>query len=128
MQETVNEHAIKEAKETKGIVALSFHWFSPIGGHDKSFYTKNTDFDAEKILKIDSPERTAFYKDMDVIAHELKIKRHYGEKNKCNNCNYIFFLILLFSKRGVNNADFKQIYNGNPYVCLYRYIFRSEDD
>ena len=23
---------------------------------------------------------------------------------------------------------FKQIYNGNPYVCLYRYIFRSEDD
>ncbi len=93
MQETVNEHAIKEAKETKGIVALSFHWFSPIGGHDKSFYAKNTDFDAEKILKIDSPERTAFYKDMDVIAHELKIKRHYSEKNKCNNCNYIFFLI-----------------------------------
>ena len=41
MQETVNEHAIKEAKETKGIVALSFHWFSPIGGHDKSFYAKN---------------------------------------------------------------------------------------
>ena len=31
-------------------------------------------------------------------------------------------------KRGVYNADFKQIYNGNPYVCLYRYIFRSEDD
>lgn len=53
-------------------VALSFHWFSPIGGHDKSFYAKNTDFDAEKILENDSPERTAFYNDMDVIAHELK--------------------------------------------------------
>lgn len=66
------ETAIKWAKETKGIVALSFHWFSPIGGHDKSFYAKNTDFDAEKILKNDSPERTAFYNDMDVIAHELK--------------------------------------------------------
>ena len=44
MQETVNEHAIKEAKETKGIVALSFHWFSPIGGHDKSFYAKKHRF------------------------------------------------------------------------------------
>ena len=59
----------------------------------KVFMQKNTDFDAEKILKIDSLERTAFYNDMDVIAHELKIKRHYGEKNKCNNCNYIFSLI-----------------------------------
>ncbi len=64
--------ALKWAKETGGIVTLTFHWFSPLGGHDKSFYAKNTDFDAEKILIEGAPERIAFYRDMDVIAAELK--------------------------------------------------------
>ena len=66
------ETALCWAKESQGIVTLSFHWFSPIGGHDKSFYAKNTDFDASKILIDGTPERTAFYHDMDVIAAELK--------------------------------------------------------
>ena len=66
------ETALKWAKETDGIVTLTFHWFSPIGGRDKSFYAKNTDFDAEKILVEGSPERAAFYSDMDVIAGELQ--------------------------------------------------------
>lgn len=64
--------AIEWAKHSDGIVTLSFHWFSPIGGRDKSFYAKNTTFDAEKILLPDTPEREAFYHDMDVIAKELK--------------------------------------------------------
>ena len=64
--------ALEWAKETDGIVTLTFHWFSPIGGHDKSFYAKNTDFDAEKILVEGTPERAAFYHDMDVIAEELQ--------------------------------------------------------
>lgn len=64
--------ALKWAKETDGIVTLTFHWFSPIGGHDKSFYAKNTDFDAEKILVEGTPERAAFYHDMDVVAEELQ--------------------------------------------------------
>lgn len=64
--------ALKWAKETDGIVTLTFHWFSPIGGHDKSFYARNTDFDAEKILVEGTPERAAFYHDMDVIAEELQ--------------------------------------------------------
>lgn len=64
--------ALKWAKETHGIVTLTFHWFSPLGGHDKSFYAKNTDFDAEKILIEGTPERIAFYHDMDVVAAELK--------------------------------------------------------
>ncbi len=64
--------ALKWAKETNGIVTLTFHWFSPIGGHDKSFYAKNTDFDAERILMEGTPERAAFYHDMDIIAGELK--------------------------------------------------------
>lgn len=66
------ETALKWAKETSGIVTLSFHWFSPLGGHDKSFYARNTDFDAEQVLIDGTPERKAFYHDMDVIAAELK--------------------------------------------------------
>ena len=66
------ETALQWAKTTNGIVTLTFHWFSPIGGRDKSFYAKNTDFDAEKILVEGTPERTAFYHDMDVIAEELR--------------------------------------------------------
>lgn len=66
------ETALKWAKETSGIVTLSFHWFSPLGGHDKSFYARNTDFDAEQVLIDSTPERKAFYHDMDVIAAELK--------------------------------------------------------
>lgn len=44
------ETALNWAIETRGIVTLTFHWFSPLGGHDKSFYAKNTEFDAEQIL------------------------------------------------------------------------------
>ena len=66
------ETALDWAKNTNGIVTLTFHWFSPIGGRDKSFYSKNTDFDAEKILMENTPERDAFYRDMDVIAEQLR--------------------------------------------------------
>lgn len=64
--------AIRWAKETNGIVTLTFHWFSPIGGHDKSFYSKNTDFDASRVLMEDTPERKAFFHDMKQIASLLK--------------------------------------------------------
>lgn len=66
------ETALNWAKETDGIVTLTFHWFSPLGGHDKSFYAKNTDFDAKQILVERTPERAAFYQDLDVIAAELQ--------------------------------------------------------
>ena len=67
------ETALKWAKENpEGIVTLSFHWFSPISGRDKSFYAKNTDFDAAKVLVKDSPEQKAFYSDMEIIAKELR--------------------------------------------------------
>lgn len=64
--------ALKWAKESGGIVTLSFHWFSPIGGRDKSFYAKNTNFDASRVLMENTPERKAFFHDMDVIAKQLK--------------------------------------------------------
>lgn len=66
------ETALKWAKSTGGIVTLTFHWFSPIGGHDKSFYAENTDFDASRILIDGTPERAAFYHDMDIVAEELE--------------------------------------------------------
>lgn len=66
------ETARNWAKSTGGIVTLSFHWFSPIGGRDKSFYAEHTNFDASRILIDGTEERTAFYHDMDSIATELK--------------------------------------------------------
>ena len=66
------ETALKWAKETGGIVEYCFHWFSPIGGHDKSFYQKNTDFDAREILREGSEAERKFYSDLDVIAKELR--------------------------------------------------------
>ena len=64
--------ALEWAKKTNGIVTFTFHWFSPVGGRDKSFYTEHTDFDAEKVLIPGTRERDAFYHDMDIIAKELR--------------------------------------------------------
>lgn len=64
--------AFEWAKETGDILTFSFHWFSPLYGKDKSFYAKNTEFDASKILTEGTPERKAFYHDMDVIAKLLQ--------------------------------------------------------
>lgn len=64
--------AYRWAKENDGIVTFSFHWYSPVGGRDKAFYTEHTDFDARQVLVEGTPEREAFYHDMDVIAEELK--------------------------------------------------------
>ncbi len=66
------ETARRWAREEKGIVTLSFHWFSPMGGRDKSFYAEHTDFDPERVLLEGSDERAAFYHDMDAIAGELQ--------------------------------------------------------
>lgn len=69
------ETAMKWAKESDGILTFSFHWFSPMGGHDKSFYAVNTDFDATRVLIDGTLERKAFFHDMDVIAEQLKLFR-----------------------------------------------------
>lgn len=64
--------ALEWAKENNGIVSLCFHWFSPIGGRDKSFYARHTDFDPCQVLIEGTPERKAFFSDLDVIAEELR--------------------------------------------------------
>ncbi len=70
-RETV-EAALRWASETDGIVSLCFHWFSPIGGEDKSFYTEHTDFDASQVLIKGTPQRQAFFHDLDQIAKQLR--------------------------------------------------------
>lgn len=62
------EEALKWGKETDGIVTFSFHWFSPLGGRDKAFYSEHTDFDPEQVLIEGTKEREAFYSDLDKIA------------------------------------------------------------
>lgn len=71
------QNALEWGKDN-GIVALTWHWFSPLGGRDKSFYTEHTDFDASKVLIDGTDERKAFYHDLDVIAEQLK--KFYDEK------------------------------------------------
>ena len=67
------ETALQLAKETDSIVTICFHWFSPVGGNDKSFYSKNTDFDPESVFVEGSVEQQAFYRDLDAIAEELSV-------------------------------------------------------
>ncbi len=64
--------AFEWAKTSDGILTFSYHWYSPRGGRDKSFYAANTDFNADRVLIEGTPEREAFFHDMDEIAGLLK--------------------------------------------------------
>ncbi len=83
--DSCNEEALKELRENEGtlkqayewaekggLITFTWHWYSPIGGVDKAFYSRNTDFDAAKVLVEGTPERAAFYHDMDVMAELLR--------------------------------------------------------
>lgn len=63
--------AIEWAKKG-GIVTYTYHWFSPLGGRNKSFYTDYTDFDLEKAMAGNCPEYTAILRDLDLLADNLK--------------------------------------------------------
>lgn len=55
-----------------GVLTFTWHWFSPLGGHDKSFFTDNTDFDARAALQEGTPEHEAFVHDLDHMAALLQ--------------------------------------------------------
>lgn len=61
-----------EWAERGGLITFTWHWFSPLGGHSKSFFTENTDFDAEKALVNGTPENAALLSDMDCMAGLLR--------------------------------------------------------
>lgn len=58
--------------EKKGLITFTWHWFSPLGGHDKSFFTVNTEFDARQALIKGTPEYEAMCSDLDVMAGLLQ--------------------------------------------------------
>ena len=66
------EEAIEWNKKHNGLVTFCWHWYSPTGGVDKSFYTENTDFDVSKALIPGTEEHTSLLADMDKIAMQLK--------------------------------------------------------
>lgn len=63
--------AMDWAEKKGGIITFTWHWFSPLGGQDKSFYTKNTDFDADLALREGTAEHAALLSDMDHMASLL---------------------------------------------------------
>lgn len=70
-----NKDTLEEAfawAERKGLITFTWHWFSPTGGADKSFYAANTDFDPVKALIDGTKENEAFLSDMDFMAGLLK--------------------------------------------------------
>lgn len=72
---TENYGTLKRAwewAEKKGLITFTWHWFSPLGGHSKSFYTVNTDFDAGRAVIDGTPENKAFLSDMDMMAGLLR--------------------------------------------------------
>ena len=61
-----------EWSEKKGLITFVWHWFSPLGGRSKSFFTGNTDFYAGRAVIDGTPENRALISDMDVIAGLLR--------------------------------------------------------
>ncbi len=61
-----------EWAEKKGLITLTWHWFSPLGGRSKAFFTKNTDFDATLATMEGTPERSALISDLDYMAGLLR--------------------------------------------------------
>ncbi|MBR1383275.1 MAG: beta-mannosidase [Ruminococcus sp.] len=76
MEEVVrNFGTIKRAwewSEKKGLITFTWHWFSPLGGRSKSFFSRNTDFDASLAVQEDTPENIALLSDMDYMAGLLR--------------------------------------------------------
>lgn len=61
-----------EWAEQKGLITLTWHWFSPLGGRSKAFFTQNTGFDANQAVIAGTPENQAMLSDLDVIAGILR--------------------------------------------------------
>ncbi len=67
-----------EWAEKRGLITFTWHWFSPLGGRSKSFFSNNTDFDANKAVIDGTPENIALIADMDMMAGLL---RPFSEKH-----------------------------------------------
>ena len=83
--ETAGEACVTEVLENRGtldkawewakrggILTFTWHWFSPMGGRDKSFYAENTDFDARQAVLPGTAENAALLQDLDHMAELLQ--------------------------------------------------------
>ncbi len=61
-----------------GIVTLTWHWYSPVGGKDKSFFSHNTELNPETVLAEGSRAHLAMCRDLDLIAVQLERFRQEG--------------------------------------------------
>ena len=84
-RETADEECLKEVDENTGtlekawewaerggLMTFTWHWFSPIGGRDKSFYAEKTDYDASRAVIDGTPENEALCHDLDHMADILQ--------------------------------------------------------
>lgn len=55
-----------------GVITFTWHWFSPLGGKDKSFFSVNTDFSTEKAAISGTMENLALLGDLDYMAGILR--------------------------------------------------------
>ena len=65
-----------EWAERKGLITFTWHWFSPLGGRSKSFFTDNTDFDASRAV-IDGKTVTHH------AASHLQVSLHQARDKEC---------------------------------------------
>ena len=65
------EAAIDWYRRRGGLVTFCWHWYSPLGGEDKAFYTWHTNFDLTRALEAETPEHEALLADMDAGAEAL---------------------------------------------------------
>lgn len=65
------EHAWEWAAK-KGLITFTWHWFSPLYGRSKSFFTENTPFDASQALVEGTPEHEALMSDLHTMAGILR--------------------------------------------------------
>ena len=66
-----------EWKNSKGIVALCWHWRDP-SHNTPEFYTNRTNFDPRRIFEPQSSDYAAMMRDMDIIAGYLKVLQQNG--------------------------------------------------
>lgn len=66
------QRAWEWAEQENGLITFTWHWFSPLGGRDKSFYAEHTDFDASQAIVEGTDEYRALISDMDYMAGILK--------------------------------------------------------
>ena len=67
------DDALVYLKQHGGIPTIIWHWYAPLGGHDKSFYTDQADgFSVEKAVTPGTAEYEATIRDMDLIAAQLQ--------------------------------------------------------